>query len=71
VDQVEFISGEESAVGAVLNPREEFEGSAEVGDPMKDGREVGLGYYPEGVETAKMGEEDGEGRRDGLVGSFG
>jgi hypothetical protein len=61
MDQVEFISGEEEpAVGAVLDPVEDFEGAAEEGDPMKDGGEVALGYYLEGVEMAKRGDEDGE-----------
>ena len=61
MDQVGFISGEEEpAFGAVLDPVEDFEGAAEGGDPMKDGGEVGLGYYPGGVETAKRGDEDGE-----------
>jgi len=64
VDQVEFISGEEEPfIGAVLDPVEYFERAAERGDSVKDGGEVGLGYYPEKVATAKWGQEDGKANR--------
>ena len=61
---MEFISGEEEPfLRAILDPVEDFEGAAEGGDPMKDGGKVGLGYYPERVETAKRGDKDGEADR--------